>query len=333
VNKKKNEERATNKMKAPSLNTQVAPLVRDLIDNADALRVGVAKGSLGETLIDCGVDAVGGLEAGRRLSEICLGGLGVVSFETANTEYPWPFMVTVHTSQPVLACLGSQYAGWSLSGEDNGKKFNVLGSGPARAMGSSEKLFDELAYRDKAKTAALVIEADKAPPAALVEKVAEACGLAPDKLTILYAPTSSLAGTVQIAARCLEVALHKAHELHFPLENIVDGMATVPVPPPTPGFIEAMGRTNDAIIYAGRAQLFVEGEADAAKKLAEELPSANSKDYGKPFAELFAAVKGDFYAIDPMLFSPAKVTVTSLKTGESFQSGKIDDAVLQRSFA
>src|SRR5680860_1501951 len=175
-------------------------------------------------------------------------------------------MVTVHTSQPVLACLGSQYAGWSLSGEDNGKKFNVLGSGPARAMGSSEKLFEELGYRDKAESACLVLEAEGPPPAALVEEVAKACGLSPDRLTFVYAPTSSLAGTVQIAARCLEVALHKSHELHFPLENIVDGMATVPVPPPTPGFIEAMGRTNDAIIYAGRAQLFVEGDADAAKK-------------------------------------------------------------------
>lgn len=319
-------------MRKPSINTKVAPLVRDIIDNADALRVGVTKGSLGETLIDCGVNAVGGLEAGRRLSEICLGGLGVVSFETASTEDPWPFLVTVHTSQPVIACLGSQYAGWSISVEADGKKFNVLGSGPARAMGSSEKLFDELGYRDEAETAALVIEADKAPPPALIELVANACKIAPEKLTVLYAPTSSLAGTVQIAARCLEVALHKAHELHFPLNDIVDGMATVPVPPPTPGFIEAMGRTNDAIIYAGRAQLYVTGEADAAKKLARDLPSANSKDYGKPFAELFAAVKGDFYAIDPMLFSPAKVTVTSLDTGESFQNGKIDDAVLQRSF-
>lgn len=319
-------------MRKPSINTKVAPLVRDIIDNADALRVGVTKGSLGETLIDCGVNAVGGLEAGRRLSEICLGGLGVVSFETASTEDPWPFLVTVHTSQPVIACLGSQYAGWSISVEADGEKFNVLGSGPARAMGSSEKLFDELGYRDEAETAALVIEADKAPPPALIELVANACKIAPEKLTVLYAPTSSLAGTVQIAARCLEVALHKAHELHFPLNDIVDGMATVPVPPPTPGFIEAMGRTNDAIIYAGRAQLYVTGEADAAKKLARDLPSANSKDYGKPFAELFAAVKGDFYAIDPMLFSPAKVTVTSLDTGESFQNGKIDDAVLQRSF-
>ena len=319
-------------MRKPSINAKVAPLVRDIIDNANALRVGVTKGSLGETLIDCGVKTVGGLEAGRRLSEICLGGLGVVSFETASTEDPWPFLVTVHTSQPVIACLGSQYAGWSISVKADGEKFNVLGSGPARAMGSSEKLFEELGYRDEAETAALVIEADKAPPPALIELVANACKIAPEKLTVLYAPTSSLAGTVQIAARCLEVALHKAHELHFPLNDIVDGMATVPVPPPTPGFIEAMGRTNDAIIYAGRAQLYVTGEADAAKKLACDLPSANSKDYGKPFAELFAAVKGDFYAIDPMLFSPAKVTVTSLDTGESFQSGKIDDAVLQRSF-
>jgi len=332
VNKKKNEESAAEQMKTPSINTQVAPLVRDIIDNADALRVKVTKGSLGETLIDCGVKAVGGLEAGRRLSEVCLGGLGVVTFETTNTEDPWPFNVTVHTSQPVIACLGSQYAGWSLSVEDNGKKFNVLGSGPARAMGSSEKLFEELGYHDVAKSAALVIEADKAPPAAMIEKIAEACKIKPKDLTILYAPTSSLAGTVQIAARCLEVALHKAHELHFPLGDIVDGMATVPVPPPTPGFIEAMGRTNDAIIYGGRAQLYVTGDAAAAKKLAEELPSLKSKDYGKPFAEIFAAVKGDFYQIDPMLFSPAKVTVTALETGESFQSGHIDAAVLSRSF-
>jgi methenyltetrahydromethanopterin cyclohydrolase len=320
-------------MKQPSVNAQVARLIATIIDNADALRVAVTKGAAGETLIDCGVNAVGGLEAGRLLSEVCLGGLGRVTFETTNTEDPWPFMVTVHTSQPVIACLGSQYAGWSLSVDVGGKKFNVLGSGPARAMGSSEKLFDELGYRDKADTAALVIEADKAPPAELIEHVAKACGIKPKQLTVLYAPTSSLAGTVQIAARCLEVALHKAHELHFPLEDIIDGIATAPLPPPAPGFIEAMGRTNDAIIYAGRIQLCVSGEADAAKKLAEELPSLKSKDYGKPFAELFAAVKGDFYAIDPMLFSPAKVTVTSLKTGESFENGHIDAAILQRSFS
>jgi methenyltetrahydromethanopterin cyclohydrolase len=67
--------------------------------------------------------------------------------------------------------------------------------------------------------------------------------------------------------------------------------------------------------------------------LADNLPSLKSKDYGKPFADIFTAVKGDFYAIDRMLFSPAMVTVTSLKSGESFEAGRIDAAVLSRSFA
>src|SRR6185295_4174642 len=243
---------ARSETKWPSVNREVAPLVDAMIRDARALRVNVSQGQLGETLIDCGVRAVGGLEAGRRIGEICLGGLGRVSLESADPSSSWPFMVTVHTSQPVLACLGSQYAGWSLSVDDKGKKYNVLGSGPARAIGSSEKLFDELGYRDEAASAALVIEADSAPPPALVEAVAKACKLSPERLTFVYAPTSSLAGTVQIAARCLEVALHKAHELHFPLDHIVDGIATAPLPPPAPSFVAAMGRTNDAIIYGGR---------------------------------------------------------------------------------
>src|SRR4029077_19358202 len=168
-----------------------------------------------------------------------------------------------------------------------------LGSGPARALGSTEKLFDELGYRDDADSACLVLEADRAPPAALVEQVAEACKVSTEALTIIYAPTSSLAGTVQIAARCLEVALHKAHELHFPLANIIDGMATAPLPPPAPGFVAAMGRTNDAIIYGGRVRIFFSGPANAVRALAEKMPSLKSKDYGKPFAEIFEAVKGD----------------------------------------
>jgi methenyltetrahydromethanopterin cyclohydrolase len=317
----------------PSVNREVERVVEGLIRDAQVLRVEVSQGPLGETRIDCGVHAVGGLEAGRRMGEVCLAGLGRVSLESADPSSSWPFMVTVHTAQPVLACLGSQYAGWSLSVEDKGTKYHVLGSGPARALGSTEKLFDELGYRDNADSACLVLEADRDPPVALVEHVAKACKIPADRLTIVYAPTSSLAGNVQIAARCLEVALHKAHELHFPLHDIVDGMASAPLPPPAPGFVAAMGRTNDAIIYGGRVQLFVSGAATAAKGLADQLPSLKSKDYGRPFADLFAAVKGDFYAIDRMLFSPAKVTVTSLESGESFEGGHIDTAILSRSFS
>jgi methenyltetrahydromethanopterin cyclohydrolase len=93
-----------------------------------------------------------------------------------------------------------------------------------------------------------------------------------------------------------------------------------------------MGRTNDAIIFAGQVQLYVTGPANEARVLAEKLQSKASRDYGRPFSEMFRQVKGDFYAIDPMLFSPAKITVIALETGETFQSGEIDLELLNASF-
>ena len=111
-------------------------------------------------------------------------------------------------------------------------------------------------------------------------------------------------------------------------------MVTVspPIAPPIPDFIKAMGRTNDAIIYGGRIQLFVRGSDDAARELAENLPSRSSPAYGQPFAEIFAAVDGDFYKIDPMLFSPARVTVSNLDTGSSFQAGALAPEIVAASF-
>ncbi|ODA68791.1 Methenyltetrahydromethanopterin cyclohydrolase [Methyloligella halotolerans] len=323
----------SDKIKAPSVNKTVKPIVEKMIAEADQLRIAVSKGEAGETLIDCGDKVPGGLEAGRRMAEVCLGGLGTVSLEVADTESPFAFNVTVHSSQPVIACLGSQYAGWSLSAKkDDGKTYYVLGSGPGRALGSSEPLFKELGYRDTADEGFFVLEADAPPPASLVKEVAEACKVKPENLTFLYAPTSSIAGMVQIIGRSLEVALHKAHELHFPLENIVDGIASAPLAPPAPDFVQAMGRTNDAIIYGGRVQLYVNGDEKAAEELAEKLPSSASKDYGQPFAEIFSAVKGDFYAIDKMLFSPAQAMVSALESGKSFQAGGIDNVLLNRCF-
>src|SRR5262249_61865234 len=99
-------------------------------------------------------------------------------------------------------------------------------------------------------------ESPRPPPSPVVERVARECNVATERLTIIYAPTRSLAGTTQIVARTLEVALHKAHALKFPLDRIVDGMGAAPLPPPHPDFVIAMGRTNDAIIYGGTAHLF-----------------------------------------------------------------------------
>ena len=320
-----------------SVNKLTQPLVQELIDNADKLRLGVQKMDNGCTIIDAGIDVLGGLEAGRIITEICMGGMGTVSISQSTYTNNWPLSINVHASNPVLACLGSQYAGWSLAHE----KYYALGSGPARAMASKEKdgvsvpveaLYTELGYKDSADSTALVIENDKIPPIEIVDKIAASCGLAAEKLTIIVTPTSSIAGSVQVVGRVLEVAMHKAHELHFPLENIVDGSGSAPICPPHPDFVKAMGRTNDAILFAGLVHLFVKGSDEDAEKLAKELPSSTSKDYGKPFAEIFKACNYDFFKIDGMLFSPASVIVTAVDSGKSFRAGKLDNTLLDQSF-
>lgn len=320
-----------------SVNKLSQPLVRELLDNAGKLRLSVQKLDNGCTIIDAGINAAGGLEAGRIITEICLGGMGTVAISQSAYTERWPLTVNVHTSNPVLACLGSQYAGWSLAHE----KYYALGSGPARAMATKtkdgvsspvEELYKELGYQDHAEQTVLVIENDKVPPLEIVDKVASACGVSPDKLTIIVTPTSSLAGCVQVVGRVLEVAMHKAHALHFPLENILDGTGSAPICPPHPDFVQAMGRTNDAILFAGLVHLFVKGTDEAAEKLANELPSSTSKDYGKPFAQIFKEYQYDFFKIDAMLFSPASVIVTAVESGNSFRAGRLDNELLNLSF-
>jgi methenyltetrahydromethanopterin cyclohydrolase len=318
---------------AISVNRRAAELTSALIRDAAALNVGVARGARGESLIDAGAGHRGGLEAGLRIAEICLGGLGEARLAPDSATPRWPWTIAVRSSQPVIACLASQYAGWSLAYGTGKDAFFALGSGPARALAHKEAVVKEIGYRDQAEVATLVIESGRPPPSEVVDKVANDCGVDPAALTVIYAPTQSLAGGAQVVARVLEVAMHKAHELKFPLERIVDGMGAAPLSPPHPDFVTAMGRTNDAIIYGGRAQLFVTGPAEEAKALAEALPSRASRDFGAPFAEIFKRFKGDFYAIDPMLFSPAEVIVTAVESGQSFHAGEVHRKLLDASFA
>ena len=312
----------------PSVNALTNPLVEQLLSNAKELRLGVERSVNGATIIDAGIDYDGGLEAGRLIAEICMGGLGHVSLQTSTTFSHWPWMLSVHSNNPILSCLGSQYAGWSLAHE----KFFSLGSGPGRALAGREDLFKELGYKDQSNSACLVLESDKAPPIEVIEKVSRDTGVSIENLTFILTPTRSLSGTVQIVARVLEVAMHKIHTLHFPLDHVVDGMASAPVPPPSPDFLTGMGRTNDAILFGGHAHLFVKGSDDAAVALAKALPSNSSRDFGRPFAEVFKSVNMDFYKIDPMLFSPAAVTVTALESGNTFTGGALDAALIDQSF-
>lgn len=315
----------------PSVGAATQPLAERLVRDAKALRVGVSRCDNGATIVDAGVRYPGGLEAGKLIAEICMGGLGHVSIGYAPYER-WAWQVAVGASNPVLACLGSQYAGWSLAHGDGKDAFFALGSGPGRALAAREELFKELGYKDSHDRCVLVLETDKTPPREVMEKVARDTGVSIENQTYILTPTRSLAGGMQVVARVLEVGLHKAHTLGFPLKNILDGNGAAPLCPTTPQFLDAMGRTNDAILLCGEVNLVVLGSDDDARELAEKMPSCNSADYGKPFAELFKEAHYDFYKIDPGLFAPAVVTVTTYESGRTYRSGKANPDLLDISF-
>ena len=60
------------------------------------------------------------------------------------------------------------------------------------------------------------------------------------------------------------------------------------------------------------------------------MPSLNSRDYGRSFAEVFKAVEFDFYKIDGALFAPAEVWVSNLDSGNTWHAGAVDMPLLRR---
>jgi methenyltetrahydromethanopterin cyclohydrolase len=90
-----------------------------------------------------------------------------------------------------------------------------------------------------------------------------------------------------------------------------------------------MAQTNDAILYGGTVYLTVDFDDEAKlQEIVNKAPSMASKDYGKPFLQIFREADKDFYKIDHGLFAPAAIMVTNAKTGKTFKAGKINSQVL-----
>ena len=102
-----------------------------------------------------------------------MGGLGAVRLAPDSATPRWPWTIAVSSPQPVIACLGSQYAGWSLAHGTGKDAFFALGSGPARALAQKEAVLKDIGYRDEADVATLVIESGRPPPPEIVEKVTQ----------------------------------------------------------------------------------------------------------------------------------------------------------------
>jgi methenyltetrahydromethanopterin cyclohydrolase len=308
------------------MNERATELVDAMVEEADLFRVTSHTLDNGARIIDAGVEAEGGLGAGLALAEICMGGLGDLAYTTVGAP-AWPG-VLVSTDHPAISCMASQYAGWAISVDD----YFAMGSGPLRAHARVEKeLFQKLDYLEVARHGVLVLEGRTLPDAAVAAWVAEKAGLTPAQLSFVVAPTASLAGGVQISARILETGLHKRETLGFDVRRVVSGFGAAPIPPVAKNDLKAIGRTNDCILYGGQARYTIRAGDDELAELASKVPATASRDYGTPFYDIFQRYDGDFYKIDPLLFSPAEVWLTSTETGRTFHAGHLNHEILEAS--
>ena len=300
----------------------------ELCRDVDGFGVSESRNSVGTRVIDCGVNVAGGLAAGQALAEICLANLGQVSWSNSRSDLWNGLSVMVATDRPVAACMASQYAGWQVSAES----YFAMGSGPMRAARGRETIFDHIGHLETPESAIGILESAQLPDEAVCQQIAEECNLDPANLTLLVAPTASLAGSVQVVARTVETALHKMHEIGFKIDDVVSGFGVAPLPPPGASDLAAIGRTNDAVLYGGEVTLWVHTEDDILAEVGPQVPSGSSPDCGRPFGEIFEHYDRDFYKIDPLLFSPAIIRFNNLKTGRVFQFGSFSEQVLHKSF-
>ncbi|MFG0261624.1 MAG: methenyltetrahydromethanopterin cyclohydrolase [Novipirellula sp. JB048] len=312
------------------LNQRTSELFIRLADESETQRCRVSQ-IAGATLLDAGIGTPGSLRAGIGLARLCMADLAAISLTPCdpaalvsnNTVY-------VTCDDPLHACLAAQYAGWPVQGED----YFAMGSGPMRAARGREPMLLELQLTESADIVVGVLESDQPPSEDVIALMAEQCGVATDQLRVAIAPSTSIAGSVQVVARAIETAMHKLHALKFDVRTIVSASGQAPLPPVAkPGdTIAGIGRTNDAVLYGGTVTLWVDCEDDQVAAVAADVPSSTSADYGQPFAQTFQQYEYDFYKVDPMLFSPAVVTIHNLRSGRTWNHGQIATDVLRQSF-
>lgn len=312
-----------------SVNQLAWQKAQKFLDNPDLYGVAVSKSSAGATIIDAGVKAPGGFAAGKLFTELCLGAAATVELGFKSYgDYTFP-SVTITSDHPAVAMLGSQFAGWRIKDGDQ----IAIGSGPARAIALKPKeVYEEIDYIDQSDKAVITLESNVLPSDVLIEKVLKNCSNVPaQNLIVVVAPTASVAGLTQVTGRVVEVGIHKLKTLGLDPKVIRYATGYAPIPPVGPDFEVAMARTNDVILYGGTVYLTVDYDDEAKlQQLVKDAPSINSKDYGKPFLQIFLDAGKDFYKIDGGLFAPAVLMINNAKTGRTFKAGQINPKVLSQ---
>lgn len=304
-----------------SLNRMAVELVDEAIDFAGELGGVVHELDCGATVLDFGVEAAGGVEAGLLLAEVQTAGLATVGTRLDDLAGAPRTHVELSTDHPALACLCSQKAGWELPGIDG------LGSGPARALVAAEGAFDAVGYRDDFDLAVLTVEADRLPGDDVATRVAERAGVEPSAVYLPAYATGSVAGSVTAAARAAEMAVFRLFELGYEPTAVEGATGSAPVAPPTDDERTAVGRTTDAVAYGGRVHLRAAEPFDRF----DEVASTASDEFGRPLGAVFGDADWRFDDVAAATFGPAQVTVDVAGEGIHTAGGR-NEEVLASSF-
>jgi methenyltetrahydromethanopterin cyclohydrolase len=325
-------------MPQASLNRSALSLFKKMCDEAEKYNVVVEKTESGATLVDAGINAQGGFFAGEMITDICLGGYGkanVTPIQYGENVLPSVFVITDH---PALSTLASQFAGWQIKGEG----FSAIASGPARALARKPKhLYEKLNYMEESEVAVLVLETEKKPPEAVVRQIAEKCKVTLENLFLIMFSTTSLAGATQVSGRIVETGLHKLERIGLDPLIVKHAWGYAPIVPIHPSSGEAMGRSNDAILYGGVTNYTLSYEDERElESIVKQAPASSSKmlqearelaQKNPRFLDIFKEAGFDFYKIDPNIFAPAVVAINNVKTGKTFRAGSLDVEVIKSS--
>jgi methenyltetrahydromethanopterin cyclohydrolase len=320
------------------LNKSALVLFRKMCDEADKYAVTVEQTESGATLVDAGLNAQGGYLAGEIVTEICLAGYGtanVTPIQYGDIILPSVF---VKTDYPALSTLASQFAGWQVKGED----FSAIASGPARALALKPKdLYVKLNFKEESDSAVIVLETEKKPPESIIQFIADKCKISPKNLFLVMFSTTSLAGATQVSGRVVETGLHKLERVGLDPLLVKHAFGYAPIVPLHPVAGDAMGRTNDAILYGGVTNYTVNFEDEKElERIVQQAPSSSSKMIQEAralaakspkFLDIFKEAGFDFYKIDTNIFAPAVVSMNNMKTGKTFRAGNIDIDVIKGS--
>lgn len=314
-----------------SINEHTMPMVRELMENAEALGCSYRRLPSGTHVIDMGIGVTGGWEAARLFTEIDMAGLGRLYYR--NHTLPSGIHVPaaeVYVDNPHLGCLLSQIAGWKLSEGE----FAAIGSGPARALAvvPEDHCFEKHPYRDKAEHAVLGLQMTELPDDNLAITAAQSCGVAPDHLYLLVHPSTCLAASVQVAARIIEQTINKMMKKSFDLDQIVFARGYALIAPICDDEVEAMGRINDSLLYGGFSSFQVRSSDEEIERVIGQLVTEHADDYGRPFKELFLEAGKNFYNMDLEIHSPAQVQIYNIESGRIFSAGSLREDIIQKSF-